>query len=166
MVASTEGLAFRIHRATREPADGTGQGFIMDERHDYPLRFEYHVFSRVLKDNFDREIVLKTFENILLGYGANELRLLLYNAAKAIMAKLGDPEGKHQKVLRQNEDFYRYGLTLIPPGSRNETPAASRVPSETNISVDMLRSGATTPGQSGALTAVKSAHPASKKARD
>ena len=83
VVASTEGLTIRIHRAVRD--SGTEQGFIIP---GYPLRFEYQEFTRVLKTKFDRRKVLETFAKIFIGYGVNELRLLLDAAAKALMAKL------------------------------------------------------------------------------
>ncbi|KAI4130724.1 MAG: hypothetical protein LQ347_003267 [Umbilicaria vellea] len=140
VVASTEGLIIRIHRATREPADGSGLGFIKPR---YPLRFEYRVFSEIHKRiNFERETVFKTFQKILLGYGEKELHGLLSGAAKAIMARLhNDPQGR---LARANFGFYLYGQ--IAPRSRNQTPAAR---SESIVSVDMLRndlSGTVTPG--------------------
>lgn len=64
VVASTEGLTIRIHRATREPADGSDQGFVTK---DYPLRFEYREFGKIRKDNnFTRQTVLDMFERILI----------------------------------------------------------------------------------------------------
>jgi hypothetical protein len=124
VVASTEGLNIRIHRATREPAEGNGRvGLIMKERPDYPLRFEYQDFISIQRDLFNRNRVFEVFEKILIGYGANELYLLLRNAAKAIMEKLAnDPV---QMRLRSNPDFYRYGQTDINIRSRRQTPAAS-----------------------------------------
>ena len=111
VVASSEGLTICIHRATRE--SGTDQGFIIP---DYPLRFEYQEFARVSRDNFDRKIIVDTFAKILLGYRVQELRVLLSNAAKAIMAKLeSDPAGM---LSRENKDFYRYGQTEILPSRR------------------------------------------------
>jgi hypothetical protein len=149
VVASTEGLAIRIHRPTREPANGSDQGFIIPE---YPLRFEYREFCNMTRDKFDRKTVLETFEKILLGYGANELHLLLHNAAKAIVEKLKkDSKGMY---LRGNENFYRYGQTIVPPSKRT-TPAASQAPSvQSNMSFGSLQSGprmgAPSPAQSGA----------------
>jgi hypothetical protein len=165
VVASTEGLAIRTHRATREPANGSDQGFIIPE---YPLRFEYREFCSVPRDKFERKTVLEAFEKILLGYGAKELHVLLHNAAKDIVEKLRkDTRGMY---LRGDENFYRYGQTVVPPSKRT-TPAASQAPSvqsnmsfgslqsglsigapspaqlETSFSFDMSRSGTTTPRQ-------------------
>jgi hypothetical protein len=136
VVASTEGLTIRTHRATREPANGSDQGFIIAE---YPLRFEYREFCSIPRDKFERKIVLETFEKILLGYGAKELHVLLHNAAKDIVEKLRkDTRGMY---LRGDENFYRYGQTVVPPSKRT-TPAASQAPSEQSImSFGSLQSG-------------------------
>ncbi|KAI9873655.1 MAG: hypothetical protein M1830_010745 [Pleopsidium flavum] len=166
VVASTEGLTIRIHRATR---DAAGWALIIKNRPEYPLKFKYREFFTIQRKDFGRETVLETFKKILIGYGANELRPLLHKAAAAIMEKLKcDPEGEE---LRQDRDFYRYGQTSIAPGSGRHTPAASRdqsvqsnmlsrIPqsgmtmeapsrdrSQTNRSIDMLRSGTVTPTQ-------------------
>ena len=168
VVASPEGLTVRIHRATRE--DGSGQGLIMQDHPDYPLRFEHQEFCKIAKENFDRATVSETFKRILIGYGAEELRILLRNAAQAIMANLAaDPE---KMKAREKPDFYRYGQTIIAPESRMPTPAQTpgpqlrtsmsfvyqsndvedftpnQAPSETNMSVDMSQSGTDTPRQS------------------
>jgi hypothetical protein len=170
VVASTEGVTVRIHRAVQEPVDDD-PGLIMDDDPGYPLRFEHEEFLRIPKDCFDRRPVVEMFERILLGYGAGELHKLLGNAAKAIVENLrNDPAGT---TARANSDFYRHGQTTIPSTSKRQTPAASRAPSvqnnmsteirqikrivetlarapsETNMSLDMPRSGMTTPTQSG-----------------
>jgi hypothetical protein len=158
VVASTEGLTIRIHRAIRD--SGTEQGFIIPKSSDwpeYPLRFEHQVFSKVTKENFDRKLVLEAFAKMLLGYGVNELHLLLQDAAKDLMAKLN--EDPTEKALRDNEHFYRYGQTEIPTSSRKPTPA---VPAQTlsatqDMSVDRDRSRTTTPGQSGSFKRSKGA---------
>ena len=143
VVASTEGLTIRIHRATKEPADHPDQGSIIS---DYPLRFEYREYCKILKDsNFDRSTVLKTFERILIAYGADELRFQLKDAAESIIKKLkNDPEGR---IKRANADFYRHGQTKITPDSRNPTPSGTRRPSKTSASSAMVMSGTVTPTQ-------------------
>lgn len=185
VVASTEGLTIRIHRATREPEDGLDQGFIIPE---YPLRFEYRELYRFQKDNLDRTTVLKTFEQILIGYGVSELRHLLHDAAKALMEKLEkDLDGMR---AREKGWFYRYGQTNIGPGSRIPTPAAtvdrfmqndtsshiqqsgmameasSGAPSETNISINMLQSGTATPMQSRNQTSTQALNKSGKRGRE
>ena len=144
VVASTEGLTVRIHRATREPEDGSGQGFIMPDRPDYPLRFEHQEFANIQKRrNFDRKTVFETFGKILIAYGAGELADMLSDAARSIMKKLEmDLEGMRS---REDLDFYRYGQTIITPDSRIPTPAQSHEPSKSITSVDMLRSRTATP---------------------
>ena len=134
VVASTEGLTIRIHRATKGRGDESDIGLIMPDRSDYPLRFEHEEFARVEKRGFDRDTVFETFERILVGYGVKKLRVLLSDAAKAIMAKLtGDPVGMKD---RENRNFYRYNQTVIKPGSRKSTTAASKTPSVASRSVD------------------------------
>lgn len=147
VVASTEGLTIRIHRAVRE--SGAEEGFIIPQ---YPLRFEYQVFLKVLKNNYDRRMVFETFAKILVGYGVNELRLLLSGAATAIMTKLdNDPDAK---VPRQEANFYRYGQTEIAVSSRKPTPAFSaQIPLDKSI--DMDQSQTTTLGPSTSLTTSK-----------
>ena len=150
VVASTEGLTVRIHRATREPRDGSGEGFIIPDNPNYPLRFEHQEFINIQKrHNFDRRTVFKTFEKILVAYGANELGDMLSDAAKAVMKKL--EENSDEMKSRENSDFYRYGQTRITAESRIPTPAQSRAPSEANPSVDMLRTRTVTPMQARAL---------------
>jgi hypothetical protein len=108
-----------------------------------------------LKTNFDRRNVLETFTKIFIGYGVNELRLLLDAAAKALMAKLNsNPQAKES---RQNTNFYRYGQIEMLPSSRKSTPAVqTQSPSAANISfmsVDTNRSETKTPGPSESFTA-------------
>ena len=165
VVASTEGLTIRIHRATKEPADGSGEGLIIKDRPDYPLRFEHREFYRIGRDGFDRKPVLEMLERILVGYGATELHLLLQNAAEALMKKLtNDPDGNS---ARQDENFYRHGQTIKLQRNAMQTPAISRgesiqtnrsqriltmeppsrPPSERYMSIDMAKSDTTTPAQ-------------------
>lgn len=123
VVASTEGLTIHIHRATKEPADGSGEGLIMKDRPEYPLRFEHREFYSIGRDGFDRKPVLEMLERILVGYGATELHLLLQNAAEALMEKLSnDPDGES---ARQDENFYRYGQTIKLPRNSTQTPTMS-----------------------------------------
>jgi len=127
VVASTEGLTIRIHRATQEPTDGSGQSFIIEDRTDYPLRFEHREFCRIGKDEFDRKSVLEMLERILFAYGATELRQLLQKAAEALMEKLTNhPE---EKDAREDEDFYRYGQTIKLAMGNTQTPVISRAQS-------------------------------------
>lgn len=150
VVASTEGLTIRIHRATREPRDGSDEGFIMPNNPNYPLRFEHQEFFNIQKrHNFDRGTVFKTFEKILIAYGANELGDMLSSAAKTIMEKL--EENSDEMKSRENSDFYRYGQTKIPPNSRIPTPAKSQASTEANPSGDMLRRRTVTKMQPRAL---------------
>jgi hypothetical protein len=162
VVASTEGLNIRIHRATREPAKGNGRvGLIMKERPDYPLRFEYQDFISIQRDLFNRNRVFEVFEKILIGYGANELYLLLRNAAEAVMEKLAnDPV---QMGLRSNPDFYRYGQTDINIRSRRQTPAVSLAPSTRSV---QMRDPTEAPARSRTQTPVQALGTRKKRTRE
>lgn len=159
VVASSEGLSIHIHRATQKAADETDPGLIIEDRPDYPLRFEHRQFCKILKSEFDRKPVLEMFKKILLGYGG-ELCLLLKKAAEALDKKLS----KDSEAMRKRLDlhFYRYGQTAQPVKSRTQTPAASRSQSmQSNVpqrrgtmgppsrapSVNKLHIGSTTPPQ-------------------
>lgn len=154
VVASTEGLVIRIHRATREPEDGTGQGLIMKDKTNYPLRFEYREFSKLQKDTFERQVVSEIFERILVNYGENVLHTLLKKAAVDIMAKLdNDPQVRQE---RADVNYYRYGQINIRANSKKGTPAVSQAPSVTNMSIDMMWNETLTPTQSRAATPTRS----------
>jgi hypothetical protein len=146
VVASTEGLTIRIHRAVKD--SGTEQGWIVP---NYPLRFEYQVFRKFEKSGLNRREVLETFAKIFVGYGVNVLRLLLKDAADALMTKLDhDPNAK---ASRQDVNFYRYGQIQMPRSSGRSTPAVPTQPTSANVSfmsVDTNQSMTKTPvpGQS------------------
>ena len=127
VVASTEGLTIRIHRATRE---GLRLGLTMSERNDYPLRFEHREFARIDRDNFDRGAVLEIFRKILVGYGVKKLHPLLLEATKAIMEKI--KEDPSRLKARSDLRFYRYGQVDITPKSRKGTPAMKATQSTVN----------------------------------
>ncbi len=126
VVASSEGLIIRIHRATRVPSNGSAKGLIMEDRPEYPLRFEYREFATIPKEQFDRIKVLELLEKILLRYGAEELHPLLKGAAEALMERLG----KHREeiALRADVNFYRHGQILLSK-TRKQTSAGCATPS-------------------------------------
>ena len=122
MVASTEGLNIRIHRAIEVPENGTKAGFIVP---GYPLRFEFREFANVKKHEFDRKRVLEIFGRILVGYALKTLRTLLQNAAKDLVEHLSTNPG--QKKSREKKDFYRHGqVDKTPRNSKTPTPRPSR----------------------------------------
>ena len=99
IVATTEGLTFRIHRATRvaEKAD-----MVTDE---YPIQFEYRVLKRVLVGNdYSRDTVIEIMRHILLGYAEEKLLKLLKGAAEAVHQKFAD------KVARKHRQMIGYDL--------------------------------------------------------
>lgn len=134
VVASTQGLIIRIHRAIRLPSNHSGR-FIIKNKPQYPLAFEFQVFSTMQRPEFKRETVFETFQKILIGYGEKVLKPLLLKAAEAIVAKLGNDEGEFE--ARGDSNYYRYGQTILAPKSRKQTPVPRQAPSMTNGSVDM-----------------------------
>lgn len=119
VVGSAEGLTIRIHRATEEQEDGSGLGFVV---RGYPLRFEYEEYLRIGRDGFERDTVIAEFEKILIGYGVNQLQILLRNAAEAIMCNLNAEELNK----RQHPNFYRHGQTELESKKKLQTPASRR----------------------------------------
>jgi hypothetical protein len=103
VVINTEDLAIRIYRSIRKSINGSNQNFIISE---YSLRFEYREFCNMTRNKFDRKIVLKIFEKILLGYEANKLYLLFHNTVKVIVDKL--KKDSKTIYLKENKNFYRY----------------------------------------------------------
>ncbi|KIN02893.1 hypothetical protein OIDMADRAFT_52717 [Oidiodendron maius Zn] len=160
VVASTEGLTIRIHRAIELPENASAGSFIMPDRTDYPLKFEHQEFFTVNKDDFDRKTVFETFEKILIGYGVNELCGLLKNAAKALTDKLN--ADTNEGARRADENFYRYGQTNIPSNSRKATPGASLAPSRTNNSVEMPD----VPSRAETMTQIQPSSSFSKRGRE
>ena len=136
VVASTQGLNVRIHRAIELPEK------FAHSKHGYPLKFEYREFAKVTQSIFDRGTVLELFGRILHGYGVGKLLGLLQDAAKSLVAKLDrdKPEGHW---LRMNPDFYRYGQGInTAASSRKQTSTTPRWLSvESHMPVDRERSG-------------------------
>ena len=168
VVASSEGLTIRIHRATQVPSNDSGKGLIMEDRPEYTLRFEYREFATISKEQFDRITVLELLGKILLRYGAEELHPLLKGAAEALMERLGK---HHEEIaLRADVNFYRHGQ-ILSSKTRRQTPAGCTTPSVqdmvlngsqsrasmgppslptsgANVSTNLLQTGMTTPTQS------------------
>lgn len=153
VIASTEGLIIRIHRACKIQANKLNEFVVKD----YPLRFEYQEFCKVRKDlNFDRRTVLAVFRKILIAYEAEELQQYLSDAAKALMQKL---ERDAQSVrLRERNEYYRYGQTIVKPESRQSSSAPSRPCS--------VRSGSATPRQNRASIPLGRFSPDRKRPRE
>ncbi|KAL9615790.1 MAG: hypothetical protein Q9160_009257 [Pyrenula sp. 1 TL-2023] len=123
VVATTEGILIRIHRAVNER---DGDQWIIPKNPEYPLRFEYRTFMKIPQLD-DRDRVLKTFEKILIGYGVDRLCPLLQRAAKSINEKF--PPGSEGIEQRADHSFYRYGQTDIGTPSRKRTARNSSVQS-------------------------------------
>ena len=101
VVASTEGLTIRIHRATK-----SDRNLIIP---DYPLSFKYVELFRVYKREFTRKAVFDIFKKIQVDYGVKMLGPLLHRAAKDIMKRLTAGELR----ARRKKGFYRYGQKIV-----------------------------------------------------
>lgn len=124
VVATSDGLLIRIHRAEKESDPDL---WIMSQkdpsitpRDYYPLRFRYKIFAEIDKREFERRKVLDIFERILIGYGVKQLLPLLKNAADSIHSKF--PVGSSAMALRANDDYYRYNQAPLKTNSRRQTP--------------------------------------------
>ena len=114
IVASTEGLVFRIHRATRV----TEQDAMVTD--GYPLRFLYRVFKRLqFGINYNRAAVLEILRPILLAYAEETLFRLLKAAAEAIREKFLN--NRDAKVRRQTIGYDLYGDSK-PSRKSKKTP--------------------------------------------
>ena len=135
VVASTQGLEVRIHRAIELPEK------IAQLRHGYPIRFVFRELANVPRDSFDCGTVLELFGRILHGYGAGKFLVLLQDTAKSLLDKL-DSEQPEGDWLRMNPDFYRYREgNNMAASSRKKTPTTPRRLSvESHTSVNAERS--------------------------
>ena len=129
VVASTEGLTVRIHRAIRKTRSGD---LIMPDRPEYPLNFEWTVFARSgASQGLDQESVFKLIQRILIAYGIQTLKPLIHSAAKALSDKL--IEDSNLVTARFNEDFYRYGQ--VKPSPTTAQTANLRTANSATVSV-------------------------------
>lgn len=167
VVASTQGLTIRIHRATKTPANGTGFDYIMTGRPDYPLQFEHRLFATIEGNAYDRKTVFESLKRIFFGYGVNVLHTLLRNASEALLEKFKNhPE---ELEARSDMDFYRHGQTKFGPRrsvaySQSADPRR-RPPANANISIDMLQSGTVTPTQNSVWTSKQASGSQAKRPR-
>ena len=150
VVASTQGLIIRIHRAVRDPGKVSGSTYVMKDRPDYPLRFEFEKYLSLPKE-VKREEVFETFQRILISYGEEELRPLLSSAAEALVQKLHSDPTELSMQQRQDINFYRYGQIRLQSQSRLQTSAISQAPTADEMrdqsqTSTQRRSEATRPG--------------------
>ena len=171
VVASSEGLTIRIHRATEIAADAPDGRFIMPLRRDYTPQFEHRVFAKIIKDTeFNRETFLKNFQK-RTSYAMLELHPLLQNAAVVLIKQLGT--STNDFLARSDSDFYRYGQTNYElqrskvGSTRVHSPSIQRLMSiadwrqdlpeksrnQTSVTDQSTRRGTATPTQGGQLGA-------------
>ncbi|MCJ1242620.1 hypothetical protein MMC14_010629, partial [Varicellaria rhodocarpa] len=135
VVASSQGLTIRIHRAVRDLGNLSSVTCVTPE---YPLRFYFEEYLSLPK-NFKREDVLRTFGKILITYGEEELRPLLSATAEALYVKLCSDTSRVLLQDRNKTTFYRYVQNITQSRSKRPTPANSQRQSVTNESATMVQ---------------------------
>ena len=126
VVANTQGILIRIHRAIEIPQDASKFELVMPDRLEYRLSFEYREFARLTgEDGFTREKVIEAFRK-MLKYAVDELSVWISAAAKDFMERIDKNFVDHQ--ARGKVSFYRHGQPS-PKTSRN-TPRSSRATSK------------------------------------
>lgn len=107
-IATTEGIVIHIDENSKyNPIPGA------NNREDYPLQFEFQQFWPLEADHetdskpLDRQTIIQQIENIIVGYGANELFPLLQEAAKIVSQKFS----KDDRLLeaQANQFYYMHG---------------------------------------------------------
>ncbi|KAL9592096.1 MAG: hypothetical protein Q9179_007058 [Wetmoreana sp. 5 TL-2023] len=122
VVANTQGILIRIHKAIEIPQDASHFELVMPDRPEYRLNFEYREFARLTgEDGFTRERVIEVFRK-MLKYALDELSVWISNAAEDLLKKLDKDFGGYH--ARGKVGFYRHGQPS-PKTSRN-TPRTSR----------------------------------------
>jgi hypothetical protein len=126
VVANTQGILIRIHRAIEIPQDTSHFELVMPDRLEYRLNFEYKEFARLTgEDGFTRERVIEIFRK-MLKYAVDELSVWISAAANDLLKKLEKNFVEYQ--ARGKVGFYRHGQPS-PKTSRN-TPRTSRATSK------------------------------------
>ena len=125
VVANTQGILIRIHRAIEIPQDASHLELVMPDRPEYRLNFEHREFARLTgEDGFMRERVIEIFRK-MLKYAVDELSVWISAAAKDLLKKLDKNIVDYQ--ARGKIGFYRHGQPS-PKTSRN-TPRTSKATS-------------------------------------
>jgi hypothetical protein len=146
-VATTEGVVIHIHRAKKidenskyNPIPGA------NNREDYPLQFEFQQFWPLEADHeadskppLDRQTILQQIENIIVGYGANELFPLLQEAAKIVSQKFS----KDDRLLeaRANQFYYMHGQEPLRSKKRNRRENPPQEQSVESSDTDQIQAG-------------------------
>ena len=126
VVANTQGILIRIHRAIEIPQDARHFQLVMPDRPEYRLNFEYKEFARLTgEDGFTRERVMEVFRK-MLKYAVDELSTWISAAAEDLLKNLDKNILDYQ--ARGKAGFYRHGQPS-PNTSRN-TPRTSRATSK------------------------------------
>lgn len=133
VVANSQGILIRIHRAVEIPREANRYELVMADRPEYRLKFKYREWARLTgEDGFTRERVVEVFEK-MLRYAVDELSVLISAAANDLMDMLNKSSVAHQ--ARMKVGFYRHGQPS-PNTSRN-TPRTSRATSKSRRSLPL-----------------------------
>jgi hypothetical protein len=107
-----------------------------NNREDYPIQFEFQADHETdSKPPLDRQTIFQQIENIIVGYGANELFPLLQKAAKIVSQKFS----KDDRLLeaRANQFYYLHGQEPLRKTRKNPPQVQSVESSDT----DQIRAG-------------------------
>ena len=125
VVANTDGILVRIHRAIRVPDNASPCELVLPDRPDYRLEFEFQEFQRIQEaDGIPRRKVLEVIKRILR-YASDDLLKWIDAAASTLYLKL--QEDLQLFHARRRLDFYSYG----PPNPKDfeRTRSTRGVPS-------------------------------------
>lgn len=121
IVANNKGLLVRVHRATKLPS-GVDEGeLVIENRRDYPLRYDYReVLCITDRRQYNRETLMEVWRKIMY-YGIYRLHPLLQAAAENLHRKLLGNASMIQE--RSKLSYYRFGQPA--PGSRSRKTSAA-----------------------------------------
>lgn len=127
VVANTQGVLIRIHRAIELPQDAGPRALVMPNRPEYRLKFVYREWAKLTGENgFTREKVVEVFSKMLM-YAVDELSVWIGAAADDLSKKLDEDLVAYEE--RKTFGFYRHGQPW--PTTPKTTPRVSRAASKT-----------------------------------
>lgn len=131
VVANTQGILIRIHRATEIAQDAELADLVMPGRPEYRLVFEFREWARLIgEDGFTRERVIDVFRK-MFKYAVDELGVWITAAAKDLWKNVNESvEAIH---ARQQAGFYRHGQPCPKTPGRNTPRPTSERPRAASI---------------------------------
>ncbi|KAI4208862.1 MAG: hypothetical protein LQ351_008139, partial [Letrouitia transgressa] len=124
IVTNNKGLLVRVHRATKLPT-GVDEGeLVIENRPDYPLRYDYReVLCITDRRQYNRETLMEVWRKIMY-YGIHHLHSLLQAAAEKLHRKL---LGNASMIRERNKlSYYRFGQPAPKSRSRRTSAAPSQ----------------------------------------